>query len=419
MPQLNLQNHPCFNESAHRKYGRLHLPVAPKCNIQCRFCNRKFDCVNESRPGVTSVVLTPTQALAYAQSVIDDHNNVSVIGIAGPGDPLANPEETFATLRLLREAYPEILLCVATNGLMLPEHADSLADLEVNHVTVTINALDTQVGAKVYGWVREHKKPLRGVEAAERLINRQIEGVQRLVDRGVTVKINTILIPAVNESEIVPIAEKMAELGATIMNILPLYPTEGSEFADLPEPETSNVNSARAMAGKHIPQMRHCARCRADAVGLIHEKMGPEQLKKLNHFSNNNHQQERPFVAVATLEGVLVNQHLGESAYLWVYGQDGCSFKMVDTRKTPSPGSGEARWKTLADSLEDCRALLVSGIGEKPRKVLTEQGIRVVEMEGLIPPALESIYAGMEMQDRPPLPKRCGEDCAGNGLGCA
>lgn len=420
MPELDLRHHPCFNESAHRKFGRLHLPVAPKCNIQCRFCNRKYDCVNESRPGVTSVVLTPEQAVAYARNVIEDSpTKISVIGIAGPGDPLANPDETFATLRMLREAYPEILLCVATNGLMLPQHVDALADLQVSHVTVTINALNPEVGAKVYGWVREHKSPLRGVEGAKFLIERQLEGVERLVARGVTVKINSILIPAVNELEIVPIAEKMASMGATIMNILPLYPTEGSEFAELPAPETSQVNALRAAAGEHLLQMRHCARCRADAVGLIHEKMGPTPLKKLQDFANNRHQTERPFVAVATLEGVLVNQHLGESAYLWVYGQENCGFKMVDTRETPAPGRGEERWKELAETLKDCRALLVSGVGENPRKILNDQGIRVIEMEGLIPPALESIYAGLELQDRPPLAKRCGEGCAGNGLGCA
>jgi len=35
--------HPCFNEKAHFSTARIHLPVAPKCNIQCNFCNRKID----------------------------------------------------------------------------------------------------------------------------------------------------------------------------------------------------------------------------------------------------------------------------------------------------------------------------------------------------------------------------------------
>ena len=55
--------HPCFSEEAHHRFGRAHLPVAPACNLQCRYCVRKFDCANESRPGVTSRVLSPEQAL--------------------------------------------------------------------------------------------------------------------------------------------------------------------------------------------------------------------------------------------------------------------------------------------------------------------------------------------------------------------
>ena len=32
--------HPCYSAEAHTKYARMHLPVAPACNIQCNYCNR-------------------------------------------------------------------------------------------------------------------------------------------------------------------------------------------------------------------------------------------------------------------------------------------------------------------------------------------------------------------------------------------
>ena len=48
---INHDIHPCFNAKVKGQFGRVHLPVAPKCNILCNYCNRKFDCVNESRPG--------------------------------------------------------------------------------------------------------------------------------------------------------------------------------------------------------------------------------------------------------------------------------------------------------------------------------------------------------------------------------
>ena len=73
------------------------------------------------------------------------------MGIAGPGDPFANPDETLETLRRVRAKYPEILLCVATNGLNLPPYLDELAKLKVSHVSITVNAVDPQIGAKICG----------------------------------------------------------------------------------------------------------------------------------------------------------------------------------------------------------------------------------------------------------------------------
>ena len=125
--RLDLARHPCFNKDAKHHFGRLHLPVAPKCNIKCNYCDRKYDCVNESRPGVTSAVLTPGQALRYVERVMEKEASISVVGIAGPGDPLANPAETLETLRLIREKFPSMLLCLASNGLALPNYLDDLA----------------------------------------------------------------------------------------------------------------------------------------------------------------------------------------------------------------------------------------------------------------------------------------------------
>ena len=103
---LDLSKHPCFNDAARHTFGRIHLPVAPKCNIQCNFCDRRFNCVNESRPGVTCSVLTPRQALVYLRRAVERDPRMSVVGIAGPGDPFANADETMETLRLVREHFP-------------------------------------------------------------------------------------------------------------------------------------------------------------------------------------------------------------------------------------------------------------------------------------------------------------------------
>ena len=426
---MNLENHPCFNDKVRHRYGRVHLPVAPRCNIQCNFCNRKYDCVNESRPGVTSSILTPEQAMDYLEQVFAIKKNISVVGIAGPGDTFANPEQSMETLRLVREKYPEMILCVATNGLNLMPYARQLADLKVSHVTVTVNAVDPEIGKKIYSWARPKKRVLRSDEGAQILLEKQLEGIRALKELGVAVKVNTIILPGINEDHIEEVAKKMAELEVDILNCIPYYPNDGANFAKLnmEEPSKDMIAKVRKTAGKYIKQMHHCTRCRADAVGLLGDTPEAQIMEALKTCSSKQtkpsaqaEDTDRPHVAVASMEGVLINQHLGEAFRLQIYGkEEKGDIRMVDNRPTPEPGGGDMRWRELADKLKDCRALLVSGIGKNPRDILSESGIKVYEMEGLIEDAVKRLFSGETLNH---LVKRdlakCGSECMGTGMGC-
>lgn len=424
-------NHPCFNAKIRHQFGRVHLPVAPRCNIQCKFCNRKFDCVNESRPGVTSGILSPYQALVYLEHVFEAKKNISVVGIAGPGDPFANPEETMETLRLVRAKYPDILLCLATNGLGIGPYIKELADLKVGHVTITVNAIDPAIASKVYAWVRYGKKVLRADEGVKILLDKQIEAIKELKKHGVTVKVNSIVIPGINDFHIVDVAKRMAELDVDIFNCLPYYQNEGSAFSDIAEPSAADIKVIRAEAGKYVHQMTHCARCRADAVGCIGEQDNDFLMTKLKACeSMPKHPDskvipleqipvERSYIAVASLEGALVNQHLGEAFRLLIFGEKNGGIEQVDERFTPEPGGGDARWEAIAELLKDCRTLLVSGIGKRPEEILTDKGIQVLQVEGLIDEAATAVFRGDRLnhifkRER----KRCGVGCSGTGMGC-
>ena len=283
--ELDFSHHPCFSKDAHNTYGRVHLPVAPRCNIQCNFCNRKFDCVNETRPGVTSSVLKPQQAIAYLDEVLRIRPEIAVMGIAGPGDPFANPEETMETLRLTRERFPELMLCLATNGLGIGPYIDELGALKVSHVTITINAVDPKIGAKVYAWIRDGKRPVHGEEAARLLLERQLAAIRELKARNIVVKVNSIVIPGINDAHIPEVARVVAELGADIQNCMPLLPVAGTPFEELGTPDAKTTMRVRLLSGDHLPQMSHCARCRADSLGFIGEKMSAEQMERLNRFA--------------------------------------------------------------------------------------------------------------------------------------
>jgi nitrogen fixation protein NifB len=247
----------------------MHLAVAPACNIKCGYCSRRHDCANESRPGVTSRLLTPAEAIVKVREVMASPTLgelIKVIGIAGPGDPLAN-EETFETFRLVGEEFPHLIKCLSTNGLLLPERIDELEDLGLHSLTVTVNALDPAVGARIYSQIRYHGQRYSGEEGAAILIANQLEGLRRAASFGMTIKVNTVLIPGVNDGQISLVAEKVKALGAFVMNVMPIIPQ--ADFAAITPPTPEELAVVQAANEKIIGQFKHCRQCRADAVGLI------------------------------------------------------------------------------------------------------------------------------------------------------
>lgn len=418
---LDFKKHPCFNADVKGKFGRIHLPVAPKCNIQCNFCNRKYDCVNESRPGVSSNILSPQQALAYLKDMQQMDPRLAVVGIAGPGDPFANPEETMETLCLVRRELPDILLCVASNGLNAADYIPELAALNVSHLTVTVNAIDPHVGEQIYAWVRDGKRIFRGVEAARYLLAKQLEVIRLCKEHGIVVKINSILIPGINDEHIIKVAEAMSKLGADLFNCIGMCRAEGAAFDCLQEPAPGVVCAVRIQAQRFMPQMEHCTRCRADAVGCLSDALPIKAIQLMHHYANGSidPNQERPYVAAATMEGFLVNIHLGQARQFNIYSYDEeRGSRLIETRPAPVPGSGDERWEKLAQMLNDCRALLVAQAGSRPVSILAQNGIKLISTECLIDQAISDIFHEKAVPP-PTRPRVCGTSCGGNRSGCA
>lgn len=267
---LNLsQNHPCYSQAAAHQHARIHLPVAMHCNISCNYCNRKYDCLNESRPGVTSEVITPMEALHRFKYYKEQISNLSVVGIAGPGDALADWEQSSHTMRLIRACDPDVYLCLSTNGLKLPYLTAEIAALGVTHVTVTVNTLNPETGASIYRYVNYQGQRYTGSEGAGLLLQNQLAGIQTLTSQGIMVKVNIVMIPGINELEIPDIVRQMKKLNVFVTNIMPLIPVKGSAFAEYPATSTHDLMMMRRSCQLEMRQMFHCRQCRADAVGLL------------------------------------------------------------------------------------------------------------------------------------------------------
>ena len=411
----------------------MHVAVAPACNIQCHYCNRKYDCTNESRPGVVSERLTLDQARRKVIAVANEVPQLSVLGIAGPGDALYDFKKTF---QLVAKTLPDIKLCLSTNGLALPDHVDTIADMNIDHVTITINMVDPEIGERIYPWIYYRHRRWIGREAARILHERQMEGLEMLTARGILVKVNSVMIPGVNDEHLKTVNAEIKRRGAFLHNIMPLIsdPAHGTHYGLTGQrgPRPAKLKALQDELEGDARLMRHCRQCRADAVGLLGEDRGQEftldQLPEEVSYDPEKRSIYRAFVAEARAEhdqakaeamlqlaaaevapallvavctkgGGRVNQHFGHAREFQIYEVDGAGVRFVGHRKAESycqGGHGEDdALEVVIAALEGVDQVLCAKIGTCPKDRLEEAGIAASDAFAFehIETAVAALYA--------------------------
>lgn len=431
-----IKDHPCYSEEAHHYFARMHVAVAPACNIQCNYCNRKYDCANESRPGVVSERMTPEQAKRKVITVANEVPQLSVLGIAGPGDACYDFRKTKATFEAVASEMPDIKLCLSTNGLALPDYVDEIAKMNVDHVTITINMVDPEIGAKIYPWIFYNHKRYTGIEASQILHERQMLGLEMLTARGILTKINSVMIPGINDEHLIEVNKWVKERGAFLHNVMPLISEaeHGTHFGLTgqrgPTPAELKALQDKLEGGAKL--MRHCRQCRADAVGLLGEDRGqeftmvhvPEEVtydpskreayRQLVAAERGDHVAAKTaaiaavkeietagslLVAVATKGGGRINEHFGHAKEFQVYEATAKGITFIGHRKVENycmGGFGEdASLDGIIKALEGVDVVLCSKIGDCPKDMLTAAGIEATDAHAFdyIEAAIGALYA--------------------------
>lgn len=109
-------------------------------------------------------------------------------------------------------------------------------------------------------------------------------------------------------------------------------------------------------------------------------------------------------IAVATSDGIVVNQHFGRTDQFIIYGVDHDSaVDFLEERKViPICQAGnhdDARMKECAQKLSDCKYVLVSRIGQGASNVLEQEGIIPIELPGFIKESIQKIISYDKVQD--------------------
>ncbi len=397
------QAQPCFAQDASAASGRIHLPVAARTNVRRLF----------GEPGTPGRALSPADASQWLDRILAEGIPVNMVGITGPGDPLADPATTLETLRLVRARHPELALTLATNGLCAPDIsiagvATALAEIGLSHVTLLMDAVDPALLEALFAWIRPGKRTMALREAAPAMLDAQAQAIRALREAGISIKVNMTVYAGINEDHVPHLAAAVHALGAELLALVPFHPSvadianeaeagpEGGKAAPK-APSAERMATLREQASRHITVLPGNQTCGHGLAGMEPCQNPPYPASPLSAISTLPQPQgARVNVAVASSGGLDVDLHLGQAIRFLVFGPregDGLP-SLLGARNAPEPGGGDTRWEALAATLHDCFALLAASAGEHPRAFLASRGITVLTGETEIQGAVDTLFGG-------------------------
>lgn len=350
----------------------LQLPVAPRTNARIRFIPTELK--------ATGKTMHPGEAARWLQRHMEDGHPLETVGIVGPGDPLASPDQMFQTLRLIRDYYPDLSVYIRTIGIGGEKYADKLHQYGVNCVELLIDGLESAILEKLYAWIRPGFKTLPLPKAVGLLQQEQERAIQAFKEAGMHVTAVTTLYPDHNVDHIEKMAKVLAKKGVDEMVLLPFVSNKSSDII-MESMGAEEYGQCVEKVAKHIAIKNN-----EDGFASFYETYNEQP-------SSNRPTKERPNVAVVSSNGIEIDQHLGHANQILVYGprEDGLVC-LLEARSAPESGGGVNRWLEVSDLLDDCFVLLAASAGEKPKAILAENNLPLVLTNDEIDGTIEVLY---------------------------
>jgi nitrogen fixation protein NifB len=265
---------------------------------------------------------------------------------------------------------------------------------------------------------------LTGLDAATALLDRQLAGLDALVRADILVKINSVLIPGINDDHLADVNAEVRRRGAFLHNVMPLIsdPRHGTHYGLTGQrgPTPAELHTVQEQLGQDARLMRHCRQCRADAVGLLGEdrsasftmaKLPSTPTPPASTVAATAERQayrsviageradmtdqaagaaadvralglaEAELIAVCSKGGGRVNQHFGHAEEFKIFAADADGIRFVGHRRIErycqgGDGDDETLTATLA-ALDGIALVLCARIGRCPAERLAAAGITV------------------------------------------
>jgi len=159
--------------------------------------------------------------MELVKEALDKYEYIKVIGIAGPGEPLAM-KRLFETLRRLDEQYPMLSSASVRTDCCSPIRSTCSRNMMWVISPSPLTPLTRRSAQRSTSLLITRANAIRGSKVQKILLSQQLKGIEEAVKRHMIVKINTVYIPGINDQHIPEIAKKVAEMGVYTFNVIPL-----------------------------------------------------------------------------------------------------------------------------------------------------------------------------------------------------
>ena len=176
----------------------LRISVTDRCNFRCRYC-MPVEVFGAGYAFMPREDLLSFEEITRLVRILVPMG-IEKIRLTG-GEPLLRRGlEDLVGLLAATEGVKDIAM--TTNGVLLAHHAEALALAGLSRVTVSLDALDREIFAKMNGVGAKVERVLAGIEAAKVF--------------GLPVKVNSVIQRGINEHEILPLARWALEFGVDL-----------------------------------------------------------------------------------------------------------------------------------------------------------------------------------------------------------
>ncbi|GGA87720.1 cyclic pyranopterin monophosphate synthase [Puia dinghuensis] len=276
------------------RYGRtfrtLRVSLLQHCNLGCVYCVAGDEEVKQANATHPSL---PVDELLAIICRLRDQLPLDTVRLTG-GEPLLYPGLASLIRGIRAAGIPAVRL--TTNGFLLERLAGSLKDAGLEAINVSLDAVDEDV---FFRMSRRHS------------VTRIIKGIDSAIAAGLKVKINTVVMKGMNDSQLLPLLDFAFSRGLTIrfLEVMAMghlhdqadrylvtqeeiLQTIGSRYTLTPQARAASATARYwttedghrfgVIANESEPFCRDCDRLRLDSSGHIYGCLSSNQPIELN-----------------------------------------------------------------------------------------------------------------------------------------